>query len=633
VFPAIDQEKTAQILGRMAAISTERDLLTEIIKLSGCYYDRLSASASFGVWAPRLKPEQKLILNIACPAGTAGEYILHKYELPRLASAFEIGRGFFAVVLQGLAPFSGWNKGALYFYTFPERDLVPDIYAFYQPFGVDGPSAVIDQQSYLWRSVQSGRQIPVSITKLHIGTASPAGDFQGLQDELAANKYFAAVDALEFLPIGAFPGRNGWRLECGAERLRLTKTSAQKPLNWGYDGGPAFILSVSEAYGLPDRLKALVDALKLRGIKVGLDIQLNHFGPEGVYQNYYFPEYIARTQTEWGPRPNFQNIYARRFMLDKLREFCLLYRPDYLRLDMSSRYGDDQFVAEICHMLADLPVILEDERPEKWLTAPDGAGALARWSFPAVHDLQKLRAGELAVLPVLLTKLTSAADSVIFAGSHDEQGNNEACPVTDRLTPALAVMANGLEMSWYCFSWFHFFCNYREDIQLVMVTAEKSGVIGHYPAELWPKMTALQAYFQDFQTAREFYNFIHQLWRAEVAPYRDDPAKCRYNVQVWLNNNEMLVALCLAFNQMIYELANIRNMVAAPDYVDYLIGLKKLRKANPWLHRAACCYNIDNEQKTLTLLSQDEQTGKAIKLSCVLGDDCSHCLSDCLCFD
>ncbi|MDR2431098.1 MAG: hypothetical protein LBD99_02435 [Candidatus Margulisbacteria bacterium] len=622
----IDSEKTAALLSRLTAAATEEALFTEIIALSGCYYDRLGGSASFGVWSPRLAAGQKLILNIAVPADAPGAYTLFKYDMPRLDSALKAGRDFFLLALKNIEPFSAPGQGALYFYTFPEQPLVPDIYAFYQPFGVDGPSAVIDQD-YLWRSEKSGGSTPISITKLHVGIASPSGDFAGLQKEIMENKYFAAVDSLEFLPLGAFPGRCGWRLELNENQLLAVKTSEQKPINWGYDGGPAFILSVSEAYGLPGQLKALVDTARMRGIKIGFDIQLNHFGPEGVYQNYYFPEYISPEQTEWGARPNFRNNYVRRLLLGKLKEFCLLYRPDYLRLDMSSRYGDDDFIAEICHLLPDLPVILEDERQKKWLTDSDGAGALACWSFPAVHDLQKIRAGNFAVLPELLAKITSAERRVIFANSHDEQGNNDARPVLDKLTPALAALANGIEMSWYAFGWFHFFCNYRDDVQLVLVTAEKSGAIRHYPAELWPRMTALHPYFQDFQTAQEFYNFIHHLWRAEVAPCRGDPAQCRRNVQVWISNNEMLAVLCLAFNQMVFALANIASWTADPAYLEFIGALKKLRKENLWLYRACCYYHIDHEQKKLAVLSINEQTKQAVKLTYSLGDDTSVKLS------
>ena len=626
--PIINEVKTREILTRLSALSSENALLTEIIALSGCYYDCSSGLTSFGVWAPDLKPEQTLILNVAMPSGTAGVYQRSKHEMTRLNSELNIGKGFFLLALNELEPYAALDKGALYFYTFPAQTMLPDIYSFYQPFGVDGPSAVIDQQNYTWRSQKNTKQIPTSITKLHIGISSVTGDFSGLEKELTKNKYFSAVDSVEFLPIGAFPGRNGWQWELNAEQLLITKVTEQKPFNWGYDGGPAFLLSVSEGYGLPDQLKSLVDTIHSRDIKIGFDIQLNHFGPESVYQKYYYAEYISQDQTEWGARPNFKNIYTRRFLLGKLREFCLLYKPDYLRLDMSSRYGDDEFIAEICHLLPDLPVILEDERQKKWLTDPAGAGALARWSFSAVHSLKKIRYGVLAVLPELLERITTDPRRVVFANSHDEQGNNHAYPVLDKLTPALAVLTNGIEMSWYSFGWFHFFCNYRDDIQLVMVTSEKSGAICHYPAQLWPKMTVLHPYFQDIKTAQEFYNFIHHLWRAEIAPYRHDPAKCRYNVQVWINNNEMLVTLCLAFNQMIFELANIVNQAAPADYLDFIYTLKKIRKENPWMYGASCYYNIDNEQKTLQVLSLNSETKKTVKLSYSFGDDADVKISE-----
>lgn len=604
----IEQQKTARILAELTAIVQEDDFLAEIIKLSGCHYT--SGSAVFGVWAPAVNQEQTLVLNIANPTNER-EYAVSKYTMQRV-------KDFFVLAVSGLTPFIAPGKGDLYFYTFPEHEeIVPDIYSYYQPFGLNAPSAIIDQQ-YAWHDAQYARRKPVSITKLHIGTASAGGDFAGLQKELTENPYFAATDAIEFLPVGAFPGR-GWQTVLADGKLTVTKTGKQKPINWGYDSGPNFIVSVSEAYGTPAQLKSLIDAARERGIKVGLDIQFNHFGPEGVFQNFYSREYISQDNTEWGYRPNFKNNYVRQFMLGKLKEFCQLYRPDYLRLDMSSRYGDDEFIAEICHLLPDMSVVLEDERHKAWLTDKDGAGALAQWSFSAVHDLQKLRNGNKDVLPGLLEKLASAQNRVIFANSHDEQGNNDARPVADKLTTALAVLSNGIEMSWYGYGWFHFFCNYADDIQLVMVTAEKSGVIFNYPAELWSKMTALHPYFPDIQVAREFYSFINRLWRAEIAPFRSDVTRCRHNVQVWINNNAMLVELCLAYNQMIFDLANAQNFIAPDEYMNFIKELKSLRKKNSWMYGADCYYNIDRENKTLSMLNIDLTAKKAVRLTYTFG--------------
>jgi len=549
--PVINEMQTAARLVRLSALN-ETDFRTEIIAGSGCHYNRADNTAVFGVWAPG----KKIILNLA-----GRDYVM------------QFSGDFSVLVMENVTP------GMLYYYSFPEKNFIPDIYSYYQPQGVQGASMVIDQDAYPWQTQKNGRQIPVSITKLHIGTATPAGTFKALQAELLTNKDFTVTDALEFLPLGCFPGRFGW----------------------GYDGGPNFISSVSENYGTPDELKALVDTARARGIKVGFDMQLNHYGPEGIWQEYYYPDYLARVSTEWGRKPNFADKFVRQFLLGKLKEFCLLYQPDYLRLDMSSRYGDDGFIQEICALLPDVSVILEDERE----TVPEAA--LAQWSFPAVHILQELRAGRRHNLQKFLEQILPDKRKVIFADSHDEQGNNLAAPLHDRFTPALTALTAGIAMHWYAFGYFHFFCDYQDDRQLVSVTAEKCGALRHYPDTLWPRMTGLQAYFRQYGQAQEFFAFLHALWHKE-----------REKAQEWINNNPQLPAICRAYNQTIFALANIANQTVPPDYPDFIYTLKKLRKENNWMYGADIYYNTDNERKILHVSSVNRETKKTVRLNCAL---------------
>ena len=247
-----------------------------------------------------------------------------------------------------------------------------------------------------------------------------------------------------------------------------------------------------------------------------------------------------------------------------------------------------------------MAVILEDER------ADPPREALAQWSFPAVHDLQAFRTGNFTRLADFCAKILPDRQKVVFADSHDEQGNNLAAPLSDRLTPALAALAAGIEMSWYARGYFHFFCDYADDLQLVKVTAEKCGALRHYPAELWPQMTALQKFFQEYTQAQEFFAFLHSLWRSEpdYAP-------------VWLDNNPRLPEICRGYNQTIFALARKPTLTA--EYWDFLSGLKKLRKENPWLCGGKIVYSLERDR--LTVRNIEPQTQKEIKLTCVLGED------------
>jgi len=358
-----------------------------------------------------------------------------------------------------------------------------------------------------------------------------------------------------------------------------------KPIGWGYDGGPNFLVSISESYGTPDQFKDLMNEIHKRQIKVGFDIQLNHFGPEGVYQDWYGP-YIANQKTEWGSKPNFAQLIVRQFLLQKLKLFCDIYAPDYLRLDMSSRYGDDNFIKDLCQLVSPLSVVLEDERNNPWLTDHKGAGALARWSFTTVHNLIAIRHGDYSHIENTVDWILNHSHrSVSFANSHDEQGNNDGRPMTDLLTPAIAMLSNGVEMYWYAPAWFHFFCNYDDPINLIKVTAEKAPFLDQLPDDVWAKLYPLHRYFHSFKDCKEFFRFINHLWRTEVVPFLvSDPAKYRANIQVWTHNNSAILNICEAYNLAIYKLCATTEPFMDKAARKKLLAMKKIRKDNPWLY-------------------------------------------------
>lgn len=101
-----------------------------------------------------------------------------------------------------------------------------------------------------------------------------------LADLLEKVDYLAecGVNAVELMPIQAFPGNS----------------------SWGYN--PVYYFAVAQSYGKPDDLKRLVDACHRRGIAVILDMALNHAWGEHPYYTIYPPMYGPKG--EWLPNWN-----------------------------------------------------------------------------------------------------------------------------------------------------------------------------------------------------------------------------------------------------------------------------------------------------------------------------------------
>src|SRR5205085_1045774 len=169
----------------------------------------------FSVWAPNVERVAVRLVD--------GETIREQ--------ALERGSGD---VFTGSAADAG--AGTDYFYVLDGRAARPDPVSRHQPFGVHGPSRVVDPCDFdwtdaSWRGVELGDLV---LYELHVGTFDEAGTF----DAVAA--YFEAlrdlgVTAVELMPVGEFPdGRN-----------------------WGYDGAHPY--APQSTYGGPEGLRRLVD--------------------------------------------------------------------------------------------------------------------------------------------------------------------------------------------------------------------------------------------------------------------------------------------------------------------------------------------------------------------------------------
>jgi len=159
----------------------------------------------------------------------------------------------------------------------------PDPVSRFQPFGVHGPSQIVDSNEFTWSdaSWKGFRSMEeLIIYELHVGTFTEEGTFLGLIDRLSYLKELG-ITAIELMPLGDFPGSR----------------------NWGYDG--VCLYAPARCYGKPNDLRLLVDRAHGLGLAVLLDVVYNHLGPDGNYLSAYSPFYFtSRHSTPWGPALN-----------------------------------------------------------------------------------------------------------------------------------------------------------------------------------------------------------------------------------------------------------------------------------------------------------------------------------------
>src|SRR5205814_7277782 len=118
-----------------------------------------------------------------------------------------------------------------------------------QPYGVRGPSAVVDPAAFAWTDDGwAGVTLhDLVLYELHVGTFSDEGTFDGVIPRLRGLRELG-ITAIELMPVATFPGERGW----------------------GYDG--LYPYAPHRAYGGPEGLTRLVDAAHAEGIAVLLHV-------------------------------------------------------------------------------------------------------------------------------------------------------------------------------------------------------------------------------------------------------------------------------------------------------------------------------------------------------------------------
>ncbi|MDY7000432.1 MAG: malto-oligosyltrehalose trehalohydrolase [Thermodesulfobacteriota bacterium] len=297
------------------------------------------------------------------------------------------------------------KPGDLYVYALhgPDRENErrPDPASHYQPFGVHGPSMIVDHGTCAWKS---GNWTPFAWEKtvlyeLHPGTFTSEGTLTAIEPRLSELRDLG-VTAISLMPVAQCPTDT----PPGAPA-----TDPANNRNWGYDG--VYPFSVAAGYGGPQALKSLVDACHMRGLAVVLDVVYNHLGPEGNYLDRFAHYFTDRYKTPWGRAVNFDDAWSdqvRAFFIANAKHWFTRYRVDGLRLDAVhaitdfSAYPFLEELADEARKWSDdldrpLWIIPESDLNDPRLLRPKergGFGHTAQWCDDFHHSLHTLITGE-----------------------------------------------------------------------------------------------------------------------------------------------------------------------------------------------------------------------------------------------
>jgi maltooligosyltrehalose trehalohydrolase len=286
------------------------------------------------------------------------------------------------------ADVSAARPGTDYAFVLDGDKPLPDPRSPWQPYGVHGPSRVVDHGAFAWtdRHWQAKPLAAAVIYELHVGTFTPEGTFEAVIERLD-HLVNLGVTHVELMPVNEFSGSRGW----------------------GYDGVDLY--APHHTYGGPDGLKRLVDACHARGMAVLLDVVYNHLGPAGNYLGRFGPYFTDRYATPWGQAVNLDgpdSDEVRRFFCDNALMWLRDYHVDGLRidavhaiLDTSAVHFLEQLACEVDALEArlgrHLVLIAESDLNDPrvvWPPEIGGYGLDAQWSDDFHHALHTVLTGE-----------------------------------------------------------------------------------------------------------------------------------------------------------------------------------------------------------------------------------------------
>ncbi len=311
-------------------------------------------------------------------------------------------------------------------------ETYPDPASRLQPYGVRGPSQIVDTAGFSWTDDgwQGVALDDLVLYELHVGTFSDEGTFDGVIPRLRGLRELG-VTSVELMPVATFPGERGW----------------------GYDG--LYTYAPHPAYGGPEGLARLVDAAHAEGLAVILDVVYNHVGPGNEALRAFGPYFTDRHSTFWGDAIDYAQRGVREWAIQNAELWAGDYHVDGLRLDAVHAIFDES-PEHICAELAarvrtvsPRALVISEIEADDWRPIEQW-GHDAQWVDRSHHELHVLLTSEREGYYSGYGSVRALADDlrgrghdprrlVVCAQNHDQVGNRA---VGDRLPPdALRVAA------------------------------------------------------------------------------------------------------------------------------------------------------------------------------------------------
>ena len=250
------------------------------------------------------------------------------------------------------------SAGSEYLLAIDGEETYPDPCSRAQPYGVRGPSHVVDPAAFAWSDAGwDGVALEdLVLYELHVGTFSEEGTFDGVIPQLRALRELG-VTAIEVMPIATFPGERGW----------------------GYDG--LYTFAPHPAYGGPEGFARLVDAAHAEGLGVVLDVVYNHVGPGNEALTAFAPYFTPKHDTFWGDAIDYEQRGVREWAIQNAEMWIRDYHVDGLRLDAVHAIFDDcpqHICAELAERVRGPTARSSPRRCRSTTTARSTSGATTR---------------------------------------------------------------------------------------------------------------------------------------------------------------------------------------------------------------------------------------------------------------
>ncbi|NEP16000.1 MAG: alpha-amylase [Leptolyngbya sp. SIO4C1] len=321
----------------------------------------------------------------------------------------------------------------------------------------DGQRIVDD---YVWQheaaELPSNESLVIYEMLVQDFAGEPSGTFQAVIERLDYLKSLG-VNALELMPVQACPGETGW----------------------GYNTRHYFALRSD--YGEPSDFKQLVDACHARGMRVILDVVLNHSEAESpltqIDYSYWYRQEPKDPDNSWGPEFDYDHYDehldsypARAFMQAVINFWITEYHIDGLRFDAVKQIANPEFLNWLTDQAGQTAqpktfYSIGERIPEKPALSVYSGPMDGCWRDSFHHTCLPLLLGKGIAFDQLkqLVDITqsgyqSAIDAINFITSHDHghlMADLAAADVFDqaafkraKLGAALVLTAMGVPMIW-----------------------------------------------------------------------------------------------------------------------------------------------------------------------------------------